>query len=82
MSTGWGSGEMEGFIEHCECMNDFLRHHDARQTGWTSPVNKMLPYDVRYGLLETGGSAEALGEADWCLLLPLREVTGRQVVPN
>jgi hypothetical protein len=42
----------------------------------------MLPYDIRHALAETGGKAAVIDETDWALLLPLRRVTARHIVPN
>ena len=92
MSIIWGNYEseassdndswMRGFSEHCEYMKCFLQYHSAWRLARTSPMEKMLPYDVRHGLVEAGGSAEIIDETDWLLVLPLRRVTRRQFVPN
>ena len=77
-----GSGWIEAFIDHCEFMRGFRHYHGNWQVKQTSLSGKMLPYDVRYSLSETGGSEEALDETEWQLILPLRRVTGRQVALN
>ena len=90
MSTTWDSYEDEihgdswsgGFSEHCEYMKCFLQHHNAWRLSRTFPMEKMLPYDVRHGLVEAGGSSEIISEADWCLLLPLRKITRKLIITN
>ena len=82
-STGGGEGSwMDSFIEHCEQMRYFLQYHVTWRVVWTSPIIEMMKYDVRHGLVETGGTADAIDETDWILLLPLRRVTRRHFVPN
>jgi hypothetical protein len=81
VSNDW-SGWMEGLAEHCEDMRCFLQCHTTWQEARTSPIDEMLPYDVRHGLSETGGTFNVTDETDWLLLFPLRTVTRRQVVPN
>ncbi len=81
VSNDWG-GWMEGLIEHCEGMRCFLQYHITWQGARTSPIDEMLLYDVRHGLSETGGTFNVIDGAEWLLLLPLRTVTRRQIVPN
>lgn len=75
-------GRIDSFMEHREQMRCFLQYHITWRVVWASPINEMLPYDIRHGLVETGGTADAIDETDWELLLPLRRVTRRHVVPN
>ena len=73
---------MDKFMAHHEQMRNFLRHHVTWRLVWTSPIDEMLPYDIRHGLMETGGTTDVIDENDWVLLLPLRRVTRRHFVPN
>ena len=73
---------IDRFMEHCEKMRCFLQYHISWRTVLTPQIDEMLPYDIRHGLLETGGVFDAIDEADWALLLQLRRVTGRHVVLN
>ncbi len=73
---------MDRFVKHCEQMRCFLQYHVAWRGLWASPVDRMIPYDIRHGLVETGGKASVNDESDWTLLLPLRRVTKRHIVPN
>jgi hypothetical protein len=73
---------LDKFIEHCEKMRCFIQYHVAWRTVWTPPIDEMLPYDVRYGLEETGGAFDAIDGSDWALLLPLRRVARRYIVLN
>ena len=80
-----GTGEdvcRDPFSQHAERMRDFLRSHLTLLIVRTTPLAGMVPYDVRHNLVETGGSVDTIDKGDWPLLVPLREVTGRQVVPN
>ena len=76
------SGWMDKFMEHHEQMRCFLRYHLTWRAVWTSPIDEMLQYDIRHGLVETGGTTDAIDEGDWVLLLPLRRVTRRHFVLN
>ncbi|HEY40296.1 MAG TPA: hypothetical protein G4O18_00355 [Dehalococcoidia bacterium] len=92
MSVVWGGSDggarfgersqIDRFIEHSERMRSFLRYHVNWRAVWTSPIDKMLPYDIRHGLAETGGIFDAIDGSDWELLLPLRRVTRRHIVLN
>ena len=73
---------MNSFMNHCEQMRCFLQYHVAWRGLWASSVDRMSHYDVRHTLTETGGKADVIDETDWALLLPLRRVTMRHVVPN
>jgi hypothetical protein len=73
---------VDRFTEHCEKMRFFLQYHTAWRTVWPPPIDEMLPYDIRHGLVETGGVFDAIDGSDWVLLLPLRRVTRRHVVLN
>ena len=75
-------GSMDKFMEHREKMRCFFQHHITWRVVWTSPIDEMLPYDIRHGLVETGGTTDAIDEGDWVLLLPLRRVTRSHLVPN
>jgi hypothetical protein len=75
-------GRIDSFRKHCEQMRCFLQYHVACRAVWASPADGMLPYDIRHALVETGGKADAIDETDWVLLLPLRRVTRRHIVPN
>ena len=75
-------GSMDMFMEHREKMRCFLQHHITWRVVWTSPIDEMLPYDIRHGLVETGGTTDAIDEDDWVLLLPLRRVTRRHLILN
>ena len=75
-------GWMDKFMEHHEKMRCFLQHHVTWRAVWTSPIDEMLPYDIRHGLTETGGTTDAIDEGDWVLLLPLRWITRSHLVPN
>ncbi|HEY31796.1 MAG TPA: hypothetical protein G4O10_01675 [Dehalococcoidia bacterium] len=81
VSNNW-RGWLEGLIEHYEGMRCFLQYHIRWQMARLSPIDEMLIYDVRHGLIETGGTANVIDETDWLFLLPLREVTRRQIVIN
>jgi hypothetical protein len=78
VEDGW----MDRFMKHCEQMRCFLQYHVAWRVFWDSPIDRMLPYDIRHALAETGGKAAVIDETDWALLLPLRRVTARHIVPN
>ena len=75
-------GWMDKFMEHHEQMRCFLRYHLTWRAVWSSPIDEMLPYDIRHGLVETGGTTDAIDEGDWVLLLPLRRVTKQHFVLN
>jgi hypothetical protein len=75
-------GWMDSFMRHRERMRYFLRYHIAWRVVWTSPIDEMLPYDIRHGLTETGGTTDVIDENDWVLLLPLRRVTRRHFIFN
>lgn len=75
-------GWIDKFMEHREQMRYFLQYHIAWRVVWNSPIDEMLLYDIRHGLVETGGTTDAIDEDDWVLLLPLRRVTRRHFVLN
>lgn len=75
-------GWMGDFMEHHEQMRGFLRYHLTWRAIYVSPIEEMLPYDIRHGLVETGGTIDSIDEGDWVLLLPLRRVTRRHLILN
>ncbi len=84
-SDEFASGESsrrDDFLEHIDRMRRFLTSHRSIVVVRITTSDKLVPYSVRCGLPETGGTAEAIEETDWLFLAPLREVTGRQVVLN
>ena len=82
-STGDSEGGwMDKFMEHREKMRCFLQYHITWRAVWNSPISEMLPYDIRHGLTETGGTTDSIDEGDWMILLPLRRVTRSHLIPN
>jgi len=73
---------IDKFMEHREQIQYFLQYHIAWRVVWSSPIDDMLPYDVRHGLVDTGGTTAVIDEDDWVLLLPLRRITRRHFVIN
>ena len=78
VEDGW----MDSFIKHREQMRCFLQYHVTPRMVWASAIDTMLPYDIRHTLTDTGGRVDIIDETDWALLLPLRRVTRKHIVPN
>ena len=80
-----GTGKNEGteiFREHLGYMRSFLRSHQGMLVIRLVPVHRMVRYDVRHSLRETGGSMFHFDHTDWPILLPLREVTRHYISMN
>jgi hypothetical protein len=63
-------------------MRRFLRAHASLLAVRVAGLHDTVPYTDVSRLGEEGESAAPLEQADWPLLVPLREVTDRQISPN
>lgn len=77
-----GMVQAEAFLRHMRQMRRFAESHDAMRAARVAPACGFLAYDVRFHLSNDGGSAGRMGEDDWLLLVPLRQVGERQVTAN
>ena len=76
------NNEMSTFLEHLGHMGSFLKSHQSMLVIRLLPIHRMVQYDVRYNISDTGGNMFPLDHTDWPILLPLREVTRHYIYMN